>query len=247
MPSWRDKFFDPGFYNPASPEAVRAASSEAAFMARALKLGKGKSLLDLACGPGRHSLEFARRGIRVTGLDITASYLALARREAARRGLEARFVRGDMRSPGFEAEFDAALCAFTSFGYFSKADDLKVLRGVRRALKPGGLFLIDVMDKTWLARNFRPRSWERREDGSFLLTEDRFDAATARLHGAWTVLRPGKPAQTRQLHLNLYDEAALGALMRRAGLAPLKRWRGFSARRGGDQSNRLVMLARRPA
>ena len=245
MRDWPKKFFNPAFYNPASPAAVRVAPSEVVFMAKALGLKKGMKLLDLCCGPGRHSLAFAARGIAVTGLDFSLQYLAMARRLAQKKRLPARFVRGDMRRLKYRAEFDAVLNAFSSFGYFSKAEDLRVLKGIARALKPGGVVLLDMMDKAWLEKNFRPKSWDLLEDGSYLLTEDTYDRKTASLHGSWTVLHPGRLPQSRDLRLNLYDEKSLGSLLRRAGLTPVKRWSALSFK-PRLINNRLVMLARKP-
>jgi len=55
-------------------------------------------VLELACGPGRHALEFARRGYRVTGVDRTARYLETAREKAGEEGLDVEWVEADMRT-----------------------------------------------------------------------------------------------------------------------------------------------------
>ena len=86
------------------------------------------AVLDLCCGPGRHSLEFARRGFQVTGVDRTARYLATARAAATREGLTVEFVQEDMRHFHRSEAFDLALNLFSSFGYFEdRADDLRGL------------------------------------------------------------------------------------------------------------------------
>src|SRR5262245_66156251 len=70
---------------------------------------QGAAVLDLCCGPGRHALEFARRGFQVTGVDRTAHDLATARAAATRQGLTLQFVQEDMRSFQRPATFDLAL------------------------------------------------------------------------------------------------------------------------------------------
>jgi 2-polyprenyl-3-methyl-5-hydroxy-6-metoxy-1,4-benzoquinol methylase len=80
---------------------------------------QGAAVLDLCCGPGRHSLEFTRRGYRVTGVDRTARYLATARAAATREGLTVEFVQEDMRHFHRPAAFDLVLNLFSSFGYFT--------------------------------------------------------------------------------------------------------------------------------
>jgi len=93
------------------------------------------SVLDLCCGPGRHSLEFARHGFQVTGVDRTARYLDTARAAATREGLTVEFVQGDMRHFQRPDAFDVALNLFTSFGYFEdEEDNLQVLRNLHESL-----------------------------------------------------------------------------------------------------------------
>ena len=78
-------------------------------------LPQGAAVLDLCCGPGRHALEFARRGFRVTGVDRTARYLATARAAETREGLTVEFVQEDMRHFHRPAAFDLALNLFAQF------------------------------------------------------------------------------------------------------------------------------------
>jgi SAM-dependent methyltransferase len=108
------------------------------------------AVLDLCCGPGRHSLEFARRGFQVTGVDRTARYLATARAAATREGLTVEFVQEDMRHFHRSEAFDLALNLFSSFGYFEdRADDL---RGLCRKFSfeaiGGMLSPLDVVEHT---------------------------------------------------------------------------------------------------
>lgn len=237
------KFFRDEIFSPDEPEARRQAPAEARFLGRALKLKKGSRVLDLCCGAGRHAAFLARRGVFVTGVDSSAPYLKRARK-AAGKLKTLRLLRADMRTLPFKAEFDAAYNVWTSFGYFSKAaDDLRTLRAVARALKPGGLFLIDVIDYAWLKRNFRPVDWARRGDGSYRLerTELRRGRSPATV-SEWTVLRPGRPPRRARFSVRCYDRRSLSALLRQAGLTPLRRCRGLD---GNRAPARLVLLGRR--
>jgi SAM-dependent methyltransferase len=126
--------------------------------------------LDLCCGPGRHALPLARRGVRVTAVDRTRYLLDRAREQARLAGLGIEFVEADMREFRREAAFDLALSLFTSFGYFAaREDDLTVLRNVRAGLRLGGAFLIDVAGKEWLARHFQPTRSATLPDGSIFI------------------------------------------------------------------------------
>ena len=124
-----------------TPERTAA---EVELVWKLLELEPGLELLDLACGHGRIANALAERRVRVTGLDATPLFLDLARRDAAERGVEVEYVEGDMRSLPWSERFDRVLCWFTSFGYFSDDENRQVLREVYDALKPGGLFAVEM-------------------------------------------------------------------------------------------------------
>src|SRR5688500_6134893 len=81
-------------------------------------LPEGAAVLDLCCGVGRHSIELAKRGHRVTGVDRFEPFLEGAKSAAAAGGLQVEWVQQDMRRFHRPAAFDAAISLFTSFGYF---------------------------------------------------------------------------------------------------------------------------------
>lgn len=247
MSGWAKQFFRAPVFTPGAPEALAAAPMEAAAAWRALGLKPGSRLLDLACGTGRHSLLLARRGAFVVGVDKTEAYLKEARANA--RGLKnCLYARGDMRRLPFEGEFDAAMNLWTSFGYFAKpSDDLKALKGVARALKPGGLFLIDLIDFAWVKKHGTRRRWDRRADGAYLLQDAVWvEGRDPRVINAWVILRPGKPELRSRFVVRGYDRPRLYAALRRAGLEPVKSWNGLGALARLKSSGRLVVLARKP-
>lgn len=120
-----------------------------------------QSVLDLACGAGRHSKALCERWWTV-GLDLSAALLRVARREDK----DAPFVRADMRELPFATEsFDLVVNLFTSFGYFEDdREHARVLTVVRDALRPGGAFVIDFLNATQVRRNLVPYD-ERVENG----------------------------------------------------------------------------------
>lgn len=242
--AWHEDFFRNSFYNPASPAAVSHAPAEAAFVLRQLKLKKGAALLDLCCGPGRHAAELARRGLAVTGFDFSAEYLREAAARAKKKKVRLRLLRGDMRELKFEEEFDAAVNLFTSFGYFLKfSDDIKTLRGVARALKPGGLFLLDIVNAEQVRANFAPKGWH--DQGDHFLLESREDRGDG-LFNSWIKVpkRGGKPKEVA-FFIRLYDRARLSAALRRAGLEPLKFYGDFKGRPLAVTSPRMICLAKK--
>ena len=192
---WWQKFFDEN-YMKAYKELEKRTSREVDSILRMMNLRSRARILDLCCGYGRHSIELARKGFAVTGYDLSDFFLKKARKDAAALKLKIRFVKGDMRKLPFEERFDAVVNLFTSFGYFEKErDDLKVLKGVGKALKKGGLFLLDLINREQLIRGFQRRTW--RPDGDFLVLEDNFlDLFTSRWESTRTlVFESGKRVQ----------------------------------------------------
>jgi len=128
-----------------------------------LKLSPEDNILDLCCGQGRHSLELARRGFKyIEGIDRSHYLIQKAKGRAKKEGLDVKFREGDARKLPYPPDhFDVVMILGNSFGYFETLqDDLRVLKGVLRVLKPWGKLLIDVADGKYLRENFQPRSWE---------------------------------------------------------------------------------------
>jgi ubiquinone/menaquinone biosynthesis C-methylase UbiE len=238
---WHKNFFKTSFYNPASPAAVAKAPMEAAFVLKQLRLKKGEKLLDLCCGPARHSILLAKKGLNVTGYDFSSDYLKEAAAKAKKAKIKLTLLRGDMRRLKFKGEFDAVINLFTSFGYFRKfSDDIKTLKGISRALKPDGLFMIDIIHGDFVRNNFRARNWMELEDGSYHLEEAQLTKDG--VLNTWTRIKKGK-VQEKSFFSRLYSKSRMIAAMRQAGLAPLKLWGSFSGAKLTDKTNRLIVLA----
>lgn len=117
---------------------------EAAAAARGVRI---ETLLDVGCGTGGHSLEWARRGIATSGVDFSASMIEIARRKAQATDLpvQPEWHVGDARDFELGQSFDAATMMFAVLGYMNGNDDvIGALKTVRRHLRAGGLFVFDV-------------------------------------------------------------------------------------------------------
>ncbi|MGN0794457.1 MAG: class I SAM-dependent methyltransferase [Aristaeellaceae bacterium] len=135
------------------------------FLVEKLGLTGGERVLDLACGFGRHSLELARRGYDVTGVDITPAYVDYAAAQAQAEHLNARFIRSDIRDVDFADQFDVVLnMADGAVGYLeSEAENLKIFDVIARALRPGGRHFMDIMNGSYADSHFPCRQWEAGE------------------------------------------------------------------------------------
>lgn len=127
---------------------TRATLAEIDFVLAELQPPPGGRVLDVGCGTGRHAVELARRGYRVTGLDLSAGMLSQAVRAARAAAVALQLVQADAARFSFEASFDAAICLCEgAFGLLGMGDDpeihdLDILRNVYWALKPGGGLLL---------------------------------------------------------------------------------------------------------
>ncbi|MGQ0634230.1 MAG: class I SAM-dependent methyltransferase [Planctomycetaceae bacterium] len=211
-----------------------------------LGTGPGASVLDLCCGVGRHAVELARRGLAVTGVDRTESYLNRARRQAAKEGLAVEFVQCGMESFRRETAFDGAINLFTSFGFFeSDEEELRVLQNVFDSLKPGSRFLIDLVGKEVLARTFQPRTWQSNLQGTAYLLEERtIRSGWSHIDNRWIVASAGGCCEFR-LTIRVYSGRELESLLRRAGFSDVTLYGSLAGAMYNHEAERLVAVAQK--
>ena len=208
-----------------------------------LNLPTGSSILDLCCGHGRHALALARRGYHVTGLDLSAVFLQHAQADAEHQGVQVRWVEGDMRKIPFENAFEAIINIFTAFGYLeSEEEDQQVLQQVQRALKPGGLFLLETMHREWLVRNFEPGGIHRHPDGVIVLEERTFDLLAGRCDVQWTMLSPDGQRRQYTHSVRMYTLREFARMLAAAGLQIQAFYGGLDGSRLSLNSPRLVVI-----
>jgi len=121
---------------------------EVDFVERELAADRSKRILDIGCGTGRHAIELARRGYRVTGFDLSEAQLRAARAKAAAAGVEVAFERRDATEPHFHDEFDAAIM-FCEGAFSLMETDQKnyaILQHAAAALRPGGKLLMTTLN-----------------------------------------------------------------------------------------------------
>jgi SAM-dependent methyltransferase len=129
---------------------------ETVFLAR--QITPSGTVLDLCCGPGRHTAPLAALGFSVTGIDVDLHAL----RQARTRAPNAAFVRGDMRCiPLATASADAVLCMWQSFGHFTNTSNVAVFGEMARVLRPGGRMVLDLYHRDFHAAHTGDRVIER--------------------------------------------------------------------------------------
>ena len=137
------------------------------FLIKQLHLKGTEKILDLACGFGRHSLEFARRGYDVTGIDITPAYIDYANEQAKKENLNAKFICQDIRTITFDEEFDVVLnMADGAIGYLEDdGENHKIFSVIAKALKNGGKHFMDIMNGSYAQTHFPCKLWDAGEKG----------------------------------------------------------------------------------
>ncbi|WP_290661178.1 bifunctional 2-polyprenyl-6-hydroxyphenol methylase/3-demethylubiquinol 3-O-methyltransferase UbiG [Ignavibacterium sp.] len=131
------------------------------FLLSKVSLSYGASILDLACGAGRHSILLAKLGYQVTGVDLSKRLLTEAKLSSEKENLEIEFIQSDIREFNTEKKFDLVLNLFTSFGYFENDyENFLVFGKAYSFLKPEGIFVFDYFNKNFLLKNLVPYSEE---------------------------------------------------------------------------------------
>lgn len=134
------------------------------------------SVLDVGCGTGRHSLELARRGCRVVGIDVSEHFINSAQEQAAAQAVEVDFRLLRASDIEYSAEFDIAIAWNHTLGFMSDSELRRGFTRIKRALKPKGVFLL-VLAGPKLTRQWPPdneRSWTERET-RLILTDKRYE------------------------------------------------------------------------
>lgn len=189
---------------------------EADALVRTLNAPAGARLLDVPCGGGRLSIELAKRGYEVTGVDWSPEFLDHARTRATAGAV--RWERRDMRDLPWNSEFDGVFCVGNSFGYLDDEGNAAFLRAVAAALRPGGRFVLDTpMVLENLLQHIQDRAWWKVGD-ILLLVANEYDAGKERLQTEYTFLSNGQSVVRRGSH-RAYAYRELVELIESAGFS----------------------------
>jgi len=205
----------------------------------------GTEALDLCCGPGRCSIALAQRAFSVTGVDKTKYLLNKARASSRKAKLKVKWVQKDMRDFVRKETFDLVLSMFTSFGYFDdKQEDVLVLGNILTSLKPGGVFLIDVMGKERLASILQPTTSDVLADGTKLIQRHEIFDDWTRIRNEWILIRKGK-ARCYTFHHTIYSGQELKDRMQQAGFSDVKLYGNMDGDEYGPNAQRLIAVGRK--
>lgn len=246
--AWYEEWFGKEYLELYAHRDDDEAERHVAFVERVFgvrgNLERATSVLDLACGAGRHTAALRRRGLRALGVDLSVTLLAQDRVGDA---LWPR-VAGDMRQLPFAADsFGWVLNFFTSFGYFeTERENFRVLEEIVRVLEPGGRFLIDLMNIDSTLAHLQPKETQVQENQTVDI-ERWWDARTSRFHKRIRLSSPGRPTRTFVESVRGYraEEVTIG--LRWAGLEVEEVFGDFEGSRHEPSSARLILVgSKRP-
>jgi 2-polyprenyl-3-methyl-5-hydroxy-6-metoxy-1,4-benzoquinol methylase len=210
---------------------VEPAVHEVDFVVESLELRRQDRVLDLACGFGRHTLELARRGYSVVGVDITPEYIGEARRKARQNHLDAQFVCADLRDVSFSEEFDVVLnLADGAVGYLENdRENLKVFDLIASALRPNGKHLMEICNATYANRHFPRRHWQMGRR-SISLADFSWDSQESRMLYTGYLLKYGETLTVPEgtvSSIRLYTPEELCEILQARGMAIRQAYGGY--------------------
>ena len=190
--------------------------------------GEGLEILDLGCGPGLYAEKLAEKGHRITGVDISANSIHHAQESATRKKLDINYRQQNYLELEDENCYDLVMMIFTDFGVLMPQDRKKLLVNVRRALKPGGIFMFDVLNEKFSVQEAGSRSWELAEkgfwrEGPYLALTESFyyeeDKVTLTQH---VVMDESEAAEVYRFWIHTFSHAELEDLLSERGFQTLE-------------------------
>ena len=240
MAEWFEHWFDDDYallY--AHRDEAEARVAVATALREAPELGSGP-VLDLACGTGRHLAVLRETNPAAVGLDLSEALLG-----QAPAGLTGRLVRGDMRALPIRPASLSGICMwFTPFGYFDDAQNHALLAGLREALRPGGVLVLDYLNADLLRASLVPEDVAER---SGIRIHSRRRIVGDRVEKEMTLTRLGTgEVRTALESVRIYDPPALTALASEEGLRLRRAWGAYAGEAFGPASPRWIALFERP-
>ncbi len=241
---WWEELFNDDYLRTMEKVTDAQIAREVDFIETSLGLERGGAMLDLACGTGRQAIDLARRGYEVVAFDLSLAMLARAGDEAQERDAKLNFVQGDMREMSFEAQFDGVYCWNTSFGFFDEEKNAHVIDRVHHALKAGGLFLLDVVNRDFMVRQSPSLCWFE-GDGCICMDEMTVDFITSRMKVKRTLMLDDGRSREIEYSMRVYSLHELGKILHEHGFKVCE-VSGRVATPGvffGNESPRTIILA----
>lgn len=244
-PDWFARYYGEHYADSVRSLLTEECSArEVDFILRETGLSAPAHVLDLACGAGRHALAFARRGYTVTGIDLSAAWIAEA--QAAAGGLDATFLAGDMRQP-VGGPYDLITSLFHSFGFFSDVENEAMLAGWAMRLRAGGWLALDVWNRDAMLLHWQPEHEWSPSDALRVREARTFDPLTGRIGVHYTYSYATGARHEYAASFRVYTYTELRDMLGRAGLDVTQAYGSLEGAPYSIDARRLVVIARKRA
>jgi SAM-dependent methyltransferase len=244
---WWEEMFSEEFLRAIPILSPKQLEREVKFIDEALGVDRGARILDLACGAGQHAVELAARGYDLVGYDLSQSQLDWAGGLAQERNQRLQFTYGDMRDLSYLEAFDAVYSWNTSFGFFEEEKNVDVAQRVFRALRPGGRFLLDVINRDFVVAQQPGQTWFE-GDGCVCIDDVSIDFITSRMKVKRTLMLTNGKNRECNYSVRIYGLHELGKMLHDVGFKVLN-VSGRPEMPGvffGATSPRIIILAVKP-
>jgi SAM-dependent methyltransferase len=244
---WWEEMFSEEFLRAIPILSPRQLEREVRFIDEGLSVARGGRILDLGCGAGQHAVELAARGYDLVGFDLSQSQLDWAGGLAQERGQRLQFTHGDMRDLNYNESFDAVYSWNTSFGFFEEDKNFDVAQRVFKALRPGGRFLLDVVNRDFIVAQQPGQTWFE-GDGCVCIDDVSIDFITSRMKCKRTLMLTTGKNRECSYSVRIYGLHELGKMLHDVGFKVLT-VSGRPEMPGvffGATSPRIIILAAKP-
>ena len=227
-----------------TPEHWDIAAKEIRMILELLRPEPKASVLDLGCGHGRHSLELAKRGMTVTGLDRNQSFLDILLRKSREANVEVGLIKADMKDFIQRESFDLILSLNSSFGYFEDlSDHLKVLHNIYVSLRSSGTCLFELFGKEVVPKMFVEKEWVE-IDGTYFLDDRRVDQNWSRIINHCKIIKDGK-VKDATFSLTIFSGVEFIDMLREVGFSKVSLHGDLNGASYNQYAKKLVAVARK--
>ncbi len=185
MKQWYERLFENYGKTYDSENFAQGTLGECDFFEGEIEHDRSLKILDIGCGTGRHSIELAKRGYRVRGIDLSESLLARAREKAEALNLKVDFQRHDARNLPFNNEFDLAIMICEGAFPLMETDGMnyEILKGAVRSLKNKGKLIFTTLNGLFpLHHSIQAFCASGTLEGNAVYRDNSFDLMTFRDH-----------------------------------------------------------------
>ena len=222
-----------------TPERTRA---EIDFLLSKIPIPDAGNILDIGCGFGRHSIELARRGYNLVGVDPSQAMIEAARRASAGLVNPPQFVWSRAEDYETDQRFDAALCLFTTLGQIEGDQDNRQLVGrAAHQLNPGGCFIVEVPHRTWVKQNLKTKEVFQTPESSTNI-ERSYDNEQGIVTEIFTIVTPAD-RRVYLLRYRVFNVIELEQLIKNTGLKVIEFYSGYQDVPFDQASPVIVMIA----